>query len=81
MIYFMYFHRLFLGMINRVQGFVSQTVSLVDTTPTVNKRTAFDIIKKVWNHKDSESSLDIAVKRPELQILQGVSINNINKNK
>ncbi|XP_067931751.1 virulence metalloprotease-like isoform X1 [Watersipora subatra] len=58
-----------LGYIQQVQGFVSQTATLVDTNPIVDERTAFDSVKKKWNHSLSESLLTFDMKQAVLQIL------------
>ena len=59
-------------MIDQVQGFVSQTAALVDTTPTVGKDVAIDLVKKRWNHTLDSSRLAFDLKESELQILRSV---------
>ena len=61
-------------MIERVQGFVSHTASLVDTTPVVDERTALDIVQKRWNHSLNSASLQFDMDEPQLQILRAVSV-------
>ena len=65
----------FTGEIQRVQGFVSQTVSLVDTTPIVEKQAAIEIIVNKWKHSQVDRGLVFKVKEPRLEILQSVSYN------
>ena len=65
----------FTGEIQRVQGFVSQTVSLVDTTPIVEKQAAVNKLTKKWKHSQGDRSLVFKVKEPQLEILQSVSYN------
>ena len=63
-------------MINRVQGFISQTASLVDTEPTVDADVALNLLKEHWNHSlQSTSLLQFRDDPAELQILQGVRSN------
>ena len=61
------------GQIDKVQGFISQTASLVDTTPTVDEQTALNVLTKEWKHSQKDSSLEIRPRKAQLLILRAVS--------
>ena len=60
-------------MIERVQGFVSASASLVDTTPNIDNQTALNILKKRWKHDVDTDMLIFRIDEPKLMIVQGVS--------
>ena len=60
------------GVIQEVQGFISQTVDLVNTSPTVDEHVELEILKKEWNHTGPD--LEFNVQKPNLQILQTVCV-------